>query len=60
MTLAVFCARRLTSSEAVIVMLGGLVPALGSAVLGVGVSPIMFGIAGSGILAFGAMMRKQR
>lgn len=59
MTLAVFCAKRLTSSEAVVVMLGGLVPALGSAIIGVGISPILFGIAGSGILAFGAMMRNR-
>ena len=59
MTLAVFCARRLTPSEAVVVMLGGLVPALGSAVLGVSVSPILFGIAGSSIAAFGVMMRKR-
>ena len=59
MTLAVFCTRRLTHCEAVIVMLGGLVPALGSAVVGVGVSPILFGIVGSGILAIGALMRKR-
>lgn len=59
MTLAVFCVRRLTPSEAVVVMLGGLLPALGSAVLGVSVSPILFGIAGSSIAAFGVMMRKR-
>lgn len=60
MTLAVFCAGWLKRSDAVAVMLGGLIPALISAVMGVGISPIMFGMAGSGILAVGFMIRGRK
>ena len=60
MTLAVFCAGRLRPSAAAAVMLGGLLPALASAIIGVGVSPILFGIAGSGILALGFMLKNRK
>lgn len=60
MTLAVFGAGRLDRRSAPLVMLGGLVPALGAAMMGVGVSPIFFGIAGSGAVACMAILRARR
>lgn len=60
MTLAVFGAGRLDRRSAPLVMLGGLVPALGAAMIGVGVNPIFFGIAGSGAVACMAILRARR
>lgn len=57
MTLAVFCAGRLSHTSAVAVMLGGLIPALISATAGVGLSPIFFGIAGSGAAFLVSILR---
>lgn len=60
MTLAVFCAGKIPRASAMYVMLGGLVPALISAMMSLGVSPIFFGIAGSGAVALGALIAKKR
>lgn len=59
MTLAVFWAGRLDRQAAPLVMLSGLIPALLAAMMGVGVSPIFFGIAGSGMMALASILRKR-